>query len=78
MDIDDAIRLPAKQQQIHKDITNIQIKDINTKVNSNQKLHNGTVKILLIASNRFEILARNYRIYFVLNLNFRSDIQTKL
>ena len=75
MDIGDAIRLPAKQQQIHKDITNIQIKDINTKVHSNQKLHNDTVKIFK-TSNIFKILARNYRLDFVLNLNFRSDIQT--
>lgn len=75
MDIGDAIRLPAKQQQIHKDITNIQIKDINTKVHSNQELHNDTVKIFK-TSNIFKILARNYRLDFVLNLNFRSDIQT--
>ena len=75
MDIDDAIRFPAKQQQIHKDITNIQIKDINTKVHSNQELHNDTVKIFK-TSNIFKILARNYRLDFVLNLNFRSDIQT--
>ena len=75
MDIGDAIRLPAKQQQIHKDITNIQIKDINTKVNSNQELHDDTVKIFK-TSNIFKILARNYRLDFVLNLNFRSDILT--